>query len=98
MPLQPVLATVTKGRHTPCTRALLPSSESSQEIGQCLSLLIKDARRFDAVEDALRGTGTDTGLVSRDIEEAVIQLPHRAIGECLKAIAEALEQIERDST
>jgi hypothetical protein len=32
------------------------------------------------------------------VEDAGIQLAHRAIIDCLKSIAEALEQIERRST
>jgi hypothetical protein len=64
-----------------------------------VSITVNQVReKIHAVEDALRGTGTDTRLVSREIEDAAIQQTHRAIVECLKAIAEALEQIERDST
>jgi hypothetical protein len=64
-----------------------------------VSITVHQVReKIDAVEDALRGTETDSRLISREVEDAATQQIHRAIVDCLKAIAEALEQIERHTT
>ena len=55
-------------------------------------------QKIDAVEMALEGSGISPPLVSRGANAAGSELTHRAIVDCLKAIAEALEEIERRST
>jgi hypothetical protein len=51
--------------------------------------------KINAVEIALRDSGTEMAIVSPRTKAAGIQLAHRAIIDCLKSIAEALEEIER---
>lgn len=54
--------------------------------------------KIHTVEVALRDSGSPALCVSTRVEDAGIQLAHRAIIDCLKSIAEALEQIERRSS
>jgi len=54
--------------------------------------------KIQRVEVALRDSGSPSLCVSTRVEDAGIQLAHRAIIDCLKSIAEALEQIERPSS
>jgi hypothetical protein len=54
--------------------------------------------KIHAVEMALDDSLTDTPLISRGAKAAGIQQAHSAIVDCLKAIAEALQEIERRTT
>jgi len=54
--------------------------------------------KIHTVEVALRDSGSPSLCVSTRVEDAGTQLAHRAIVDCLKSIAEALEQIERRSS
>jgi hypothetical protein len=54
--------------------------------------------KIHTVEVALQDSGSPSLCVSTRVEDASIQLAHRAIIDCLKSIAEALEQIERRSS
>ena len=54
--------------------------------------------KIHTVEVALQDSGSPSLCVSTRVEDAGIQLAHRAIIDCLKSIAEALEQIERRSS
>lgn len=51
--------------------------------------------KIHTVEVALQDSGSPSLCVSTRVEDAGIQLAHRAIIDCLKSIAEALEQIEK---
>jgi len=53
--------------------------------------------KIHTVEVALSDQGSITPCVSTKAEAASIQVAHRAIVDCLKSIAEALEQIEKRS-
>ncbi len=53
--------------------------------------------KIHAVEVALRDPGPGNLCVSPTIEAAGTQTAHRAIVDCLKSIAEALELIEKRS-
>jgi hypothetical protein len=50
------------------------------------------------VELALGDSGSTPLCVSTRVDDAGTQLAHRAIVDCLKSIAEALEQIEKRSS
>jgi len=53
--------------------------------------------KIDAVEAALEGSGMSEPYISRGAKAAGVELTHRAILDCLKAMAEALEELERRS-
>jgi hypothetical protein len=53
--------------------------------------------KIHTVEVALQDSGSTTPCVSTRAEAVGIQLAHRAIVDCLKSIAQALEQIEKRS-
>jgi hypothetical protein len=50
-------------------------------------------RKINAIETALRDVGS-TQLISPTVKDVGIEQAHRAIIDCLKAIAEALEKIQ----
>ena len=54
--------------------------------------------KIHTVEVALQDSGSTIPCVSTRAEAVGIQLAHRAIVNCLKSIAEALEQIEKRSS
>jgi hypothetical protein len=53
--------------------------------------------KIHAVEVALQDSGTEWAIVSPRTKAAGIQLAHRAIIDCLKSMAEALEHMEKSS-
>lgn len=64
-----------------------------------MSIALDQVRdKIHTVEVALRDSGSPALCVSTRVEDAGIQVAHRAIIDCLKSIAEALEQIERRSS
>jgi hypothetical protein len=54
--------------------------------------------KIHSVEVAFQDSGSITPCASARVEAAGTQLAHRAIIDCLKSIAEALEQIEKRSS
>lgn len=64
-----------------------------------MSIALDQVRdKIHTVEITLQDSGSTTPCVSTRAEAVGIQLAHRAIVDCLKSIAEALEQIEKRSS